>query len=103
MTAARDLGAVTIRRVEMTMATVDLFRSECPSDGISRPHGMEDATTDPHHASGEQRGAAPFEINGFEMMQWRDSMGWTDGKRTIYRRGSERSEGKRSVDPVNLG
>jgi hypothetical protein len=37
------------------------------------------------------------------MMLWRDSRGWTDGKPTIYRSDSERSEGKRSVDLVNSG
>ena len=74
MTSTRDLGVVTIRRVEMTMALVDLFRSERPSDGIPRLYGMEGATTGPYRASREQRDLHPL-----KSLDSRDCCGETRG------------------------
>ena len=36
-TLARDWGAVTIRKVEITMAALDPFRSDCLSGGVASP------------------------------------------------------------------
>jgi hypothetical protein len=100
MTSARDLGAVTIRRVEMTMAPVDLFRSERPSDGFPRPYGMEDATTGPHHASREQRDLHPL-----KSLDSRGCCGETRGDGPAgslrYIGGTPKGRGERSVNPIN--
>jgi len=49
----------------------------------------------------------PFHVNMFAMMRWRDLSGWTGGKRTIYRRISDRSDGGRRsagmLEPELLG
>ena len=36
-TLALDWGAVTIRKVEITMAALDPFRSDCLSGGVASP------------------------------------------------------------------
>src|SRR5271157_2811090 len=58
MTSARDLVAVIIRRVEMTIATITLFLSECPSDGTA-DRGAVRPVWPPQHGGSPARHADP--------------------------------------------
>ena len=93
-TLARDWGPLTIRKVEITMAALDPFRSDCLSGGI-RSLMLECAKTGPSTPAVGAMRIQPCLNVWLEVMLLRDLSGDTGGKRPIYRRISDGSEGRR--------